>query len=106
MGHYLLASTIVTGGTTALGSLLSSIEVSDELLEIPEVDSTLFSSTSTSLTTVVANALDEREAKTAQAVGYVETYSEEKINELVNEIDLLLAENEQAEKGYTRSLKK
>ena len=106
MGHYILASTIVTGGTTSLGSLSSSMEFAEELIEIPEVDSTLLTSTSSTLTTAVANALDENEAKTAQAVGYVETYSEENINELVNEIDVLIAENEQAEKGYTRTLKK
>ena len=111
MSNYLLASTIVTGGTTAFSSLNDTLETSTGSVnaiseDAPGVGLTTISGVSTTLTSVVSNVLDSKEAQTAQAVSYVEAYSEEEVNELVGQIDALLAENEQVEeKGYTRTLK-
>ena len=47
--------------------------------------------------------------KLSQAVNYVETYNQEEINDLVNQIDLILAENDvnvNNQDVYVRSLKK
>ena len=110
MSNYLLASTIVTGGTTAFGLLNNTLDTSTGSLyamsdEAPGSALTTMSGVSTTLTSVVSNVLDSKDAQTAQAVSYIETCSEEEINELVDQIDLLLAENNQEEKGYSRTLK-
>ena len=104
MAHLLAASSIVTGGTTGLISLETTTGSLDSLSE--DAQSTILLGGSTTLTSVVSNQLDARDIQTAQAVTYVETYSEAEINELVSEIDELLAENSiEEEKGYTRTLK-
>lgn len=104
MAHLLAASSIVTGGTTGLISLETTTGSLDSLSE--DAQSTILLGGSTTLTSVVSNQLDARDIQTAQAVTYVETYSESDIDELVNEIDKLLTENSiEEEKGYTRTLK-
>ena len=101
MAHLLAASSIVTGGTIGLETTTGSL---DSLSE--DAQSTILLGGSTTLTSVVSNQLDARDIQTAQAVTYVETYSEAEIDELVNEIDKLLTENSiEEEKGYTRTLK-
>lgn len=104
MAHLLAASSIVTGGTTGLISLETTTDSLGSFSE--DAQSTILLGGSTTLTSVVSNQLDARDIQTAQAVTYVETYSEAEIDELVNEIDKLLAENSiEEEKGYTRTLK-
>ena len=105
MGNFTLASTIVTGGTagfTSVEMLTGSLQSFSD-----EARSTTIYGGSTTLTSVVASYLDNKDAQTAQAVSYIETCSDEEIDDLVEQIDLLLAQNGQTveEKGYTRTLK-
>ena len=103
-----LGTCVVTTGLATAGGATELCKNDDEgFVAYFGILSTLGSTVSTSVSMIKESA---DVIKLSQAVNYVETYNQEEINDLVNQIDLLLAENDvnvnNNQDVYVRSLKK